>query len=91
MNKVRLQIIICFYFSGKIQGHNWDSQLSVFLMFEWGQNSSDANNVSGVWDASNASKVSVPIFVSDASKAALVQLVKVSPVTSVTLLTSRCQ
>ena len=69
MNKVRLQIITCFYFSGQIQGHNWDSQLSLFLTFEWGQNSSDANSVSGVWDASNASKVSDAIFVSDASNA----------------------
>ena len=67
MNKVRIWIIICFYFSGQIQGQNWDSQLSLFLTFEWGQNSSDASSVSDVWDASNASKVSDAIFVSDAS------------------------
>ena len=69
MNKVRIWIITCFYFSGQIQGQNRDSQLSLFLTFEWGQNSSDATSVSGVWDASNASKVSDAIFVSDASNA----------------------
>ena len=83
MNKVRIWIITCFYFSGQIQGQNWDSQLSLFLTFEWGQNSSDVNHVSDVRDASNASKVSDAIFVSDASNATLVY-----PVTSVTFLMS---
>ena len=67
MNKIRIWIITCFYFSGQIQGQNWDSQLSLFLTFEWGQNSSDAGSVSGVWDASNARKDSGAIFFSDAS------------------------
>ena len=67
MKKLKIWIITCFYFSGQIQGRNWDSQLSVFLTLEWGQNSSDASSVSGVWDVSNASKASAAIFVSDAS------------------------
>ena len=90
-NEVRIRIITCSYSSGQIQDQNRDSQLSLFLPFKWGLNSSDASSVSDVRDASNANKVSVPIFVSDASKAALVKLVKVSPVTSVRLLTSRCE
>ena len=97
-NEVRIRIITCSYSSGQIQDQNRDSQLSLFLPFKWGLNSSDASSVSDVRDASNASKVSDAIFVSDASNATLVKLVTlfslvslvtltvVSPVTSVTIL-----
>ena len=68
-NEVRIRIITCSYSSGQIQDQNRDSQLSLFLPFKWGLNSSDASSVSDVRDASNASKVSDAIFVSDASNA----------------------
>ena len=58
-----------FLFLDQIQDQNRDSQLSLFLPFKWGLNSSHANSVSDVRDASNASKVSDAIFVSDASNA----------------------
>ena len=62
-----------FFSLRQIQDRNRDSQLSLFLPFKWGLNSSEASSVSDVRDASNASKVSVPIFVSDANEATLVR------------------
>ena len=52
---------------GTVQGQNRDSQLSLFLGPEWGQNSSDANKVSDVSDSSNGCKGSDASNVSDAS------------------------
>ena len=84
-SRVRIRAVIYPFSLRQIQDRNRDSQLSLFLPFKWSLYSSDASSVSDVRDASNANKVSVPIFVSDASKAALVKLVKASPITSVML------
>ena len=83
-SRVRIWTVIYPFSLRQIQDRNRDSQLSLFLPFKWGLYSSDASSVSDVRDASNASKVSVPIFVSDASKATLVKLVMLAIFVSVT-------
>ena len=74
-SRVRIWTVIYLFSLRQIQDRNRDSQLSLLLPFKWGLYSSDASSVSDVRDASNASKVSVTIFVSDANKATLVKLV----------------
>ena len=83
-SRVRIRAVIYPFSLRQIQDRNRDSQLSLFLPFKWGLNSSDASSVSDVRDASNANKVSVPIFVSDANKATLVKLVMLAICVSVT-------
>ena len=83
-SRVRIRTVIYPFSLRQIQDRNRDSQLSLFLPFKWGLYSSDASSVSDVRDASNASKVSAPIFVSDASKATLVKLVMLAICVSVT-------
>ena len=66
MNKVRLQLIICFYFFGP-DPRSQLGQSAVRIPQCHGSVSSDAGSVSGVWVVSLASKTSAAIFVSDAS------------------------
>ena len=81
---MRIRAVIYPFSLRQIQDRNRDSQLSLFLPFKWSLYSSDASSVSDVRDASNANKVSVPIFVSDANKATLVKLVMLAICVSVT-------
>ena len=57
------------------QCQNRDSQLLLFLTFDWGQNSSDASNVSGVWDACNVCKVSFMALVTSVVSGIIFQFV----------------